>query len=45
MECGRCVREAKGYDEEFDVVVVGIEHCLINIIGMHPHLVIAGPQV
>lgn len=42
LECGQHIREAKEHDEELEVTMV----ChLLDIIGMHPHLVIVESQV
>jgi hypothetical protein len=38
LECGRRIREAERHDEEFEVVVVGTENCLLDVLRMHPHI-------
>ena len=40
-ECGRRVGEAKGHHSELVVAVVRSESCLGNVIGVHPHPVVA----
>lgn len=35
----------EGHDEELEVPVVGMERCLLDVLWVHLHLVIAGLQV
>jgi hypothetical protein len=36
------VGEAERHDQELEVPVVSTERCLLDVLGVHPHLVIVG---
>jgi hypothetical protein len=41
LEGGRCFRESEQHDQKLVVAMVGAECRVGNVIGVHPHLVVA----
>jgi hypothetical protein len=40
LECRQRVREPEGHHQELEVALMGLECCFLNVLGMHPHLVV-----
>jgi hypothetical protein len=40
LERRQRVREPEGHHQELEVALMGLECCFLNVLGVHPHLVV-----
>jgi hypothetical protein len=45
LECPQHVRQSERHDEELEQPLICAEGSLLDAVFMHPHLMIAGPQI
>jgi hypothetical protein len=45
LERGQGIRQAKRHDQEFKQALMRAEHCFVNVVSVHEHLVVARPEI